>query len=786
MPNRKRDRGHILTETGRQKLQRAISQWEEVHHLRCTQERMRELTIPFRANGLDPGTISKIVKVSKAVDFDSIHYLFQAFHLQLDRADIVLSNWQPTHPNLNFVGRERALAELNLLVHQGAKAIVIQGRGGVGKTTLARKFLKSQATCLVLEKWMATEPQNITSVESVVEEWLRRYFDEEPGREFGITLDRLRYRLRHSSCRVGILLDNFEVALDGNGKLIEQHSRYVDLLKVLADPESNCLTVITSRERLHCPVLVHHYLLEGLNLKAWKQFFQEKDIGSTPAVKAMHRFYNGNAIAMEIVRSIIFQEYNRQAEVYWAENQTYLPREIEDLISNQFDRLKRISTDEYKLLCRLGCYRYQDVTSVPIEGVMCMLWDVPEPLRRRVVLSLQRRALLIGRKDQYWLHPVIRMEALQRLCSTDAWEMANRKAADYLSQSTISVLTTKDALRALEPYYHYMQINDISAAADTLIAKRLNRWGTNESLGRSFYKRGLLRQMTNVITNIVDKLEIETRADKLEQSYRKAKLYHTLGAIRWLTGDIHTAIQYCQDARQLAYTALQHPIAHNDAVLNLRLVEINSLLTMGMCKIGLWELDIALSELSEAWRLCQLLDCEKYSLSVLFYIAFLQSCLGSHREALATADHLFACCEPLLNQSLPSWLTEYRLSYLGQTYNNLGDSEKALLIYDHVLAYTEKSLHAQAKVKVHNCKAEFYRCQQNFDDAMKCHLKAIGAASVIGAKYDLAEAYYQQGLTFQAMEQPEKSHLSFQEAIQRFNAIQAPRQVERVRKMLVQ
>jgi len=67
--------------------------------------------------------------------------------------------------------------------------IVIQGEGGVGKTTLAQQYLQTQGFELVLELLMAKETQNITAVEHVVEEWLKQDFQEEPGVEFGVTLD---------------------------------------------------------------------------------------------------------------------------------------------------------------------------------------------------------------------------------------------------------------------------------------------------------------------------------------------------------------------------------------------------------------------------------------------------------------------------------------------------------------------------------------------------------------------------------------------------------------------
>jgi len=102
----------------------------------------------------------------------------------------------PSIPNLNFVGREGAIAHLNTRINQGAKVILIQAPGGVGKTTLAQEYLKSQGFDLVLELLMAKEKENITLVESVIEEWLKRDFQEEPGREFGVTLGRLKRQLQ--------------------------------------------------------------------------------------------------------------------------------------------------------------------------------------------------------------------------------------------------------------------------------------------------------------------------------------------------------------------------------------------------------------------------------------------------------------------------------------------------------------------------------------------------------------------------------------------------------------
>ena len=684
-----------------------------------------------------------------------------------------------TEPDPDFVGRSEAIAQLHNMVKDGAKIIVIQGEGGVGKTKLARKYFDSLGLAF-LELWMPMEPQNIISVESLVEEWLWRDFDEEPGRDLLLNLQRLKRKLRDETKRRGILIDNLETALDINGQFIQPHRHYVELLRVLADPAINSITLITSRERLcEASVDVNFYMLRGLDESAWKQFFASREIRPHPdsaALGEICRAYGGNAKAMRIISGVIRADFECDMDAYWdvTQDDLLIEQELKNLVISQFNRLQEIDPEAYRLLCRLGCYRYQDVPWVPIEGVLCLLWDVPESQRRRVVNRLCARFLVESRNEKYWLHPVILAAAIFRLRLSEEWETANRTAADFWTNSVNTVQGTKDALTALEAYYHYVVIEDFEQAADVIIRQRNNKWGTHESLGRSFYKRGLLKPMTAAINEILN---------RVKPGYRLAKLYHTLGAMCWLKGDIHKAIDYCKQSREIAIACLQSMQQEddNETVKKLKLIVINSFLTIGICQIGCWELEEAVNTLTQVVQLCEELDYEKYAPSALFYLAFLNSCLGRKQEASEIANYLY---NRLPQEGLPSWLTEYRLFYLSLTFKNLGEIEKSLKIYKINLFYAKKSPYPQAKTKALIGLAQLYREQEKFKKAVSCHEKAIRVLGEIGAKWDLAEAYFQLALTYQRMTEVAKSRENCEKAIALFNEMQAPKQVEKVQKAM--
>ncbi len=689
--------------------------------------------------------------------------------------DIVERYQTPRIPlDPDFVGREDAIAQLNALVNQGAKIIVIQGEGGIGKTKLARRYFKIHGfDFLVL--WMPTEPDHIISVESLVEEWLRRDFHEEPGRELWINLQRLKRKLQNQEKKICILIDNLESALDKNGRLIKSRRPYFYLLQTLADPSVNSLTLITSRERLcESGIDVNSYTLKGLDSQAWKQFFSSRKINSdSPVLSEMCKAYGGNAKAMKIISGAVITDFEKNIDAYWnsTKDDLLIERELENLVVSQFNRLKKIDPEAYCLLYRLGCYRYQDedVPFVNIEGLLCLLWDVPLSKRRRVVNRLCDRSLVECRKGKHWLHPVILAEAITRLQNSNDWEIAHKRAATYWTSSVVTIKNTADALKALQAYHHYATIADFERAADVIIKPRINQWGIQESLARSFYKRGLLEQLKTAIISIIN---------KLDPGYRSARLYRTLGKINFFSGNLDLVIKYCEKSQQLVKYYLQSTSNISTDTLNkLQFIEINCLSTIGLSQIGLWELEAAEKTLLKVVKLAQEIDYEKYAPSGLFYLAYLNSYQGNKHKACKIANYLY---NRLPEQGIPSWGTEYRLYYLSLTYKSLGEIDKSLKLLQRIMSNNDNP-YTQAKNKAKCGLAQLYREKGKYLQALSFHEQAIETFGEIGARYDLAEAYFQRALTYKKIGALAKSRDDFDKAINLFKEMRAIKQVEKIK-----
>jgi len=686
--------------------------------------------------------------------------------------EIVVETSQLELEDPNFIGRDNEIGFIHNLTALGNKCILILSSGGVGKTTLAKNYL-NQAFGSYIDLNIAKEKQNIVSVASWVEETLRN-LKEEPGREFSISLGRLKRKLQQE--KIGVLIDNLEPALDRNGQFLPEHRDYFELLRVLSDRSLRSTTLITSREPLNENLDIQNLILGGLKLNVWQQFFKERGIDSdTPILAEVHKAFDGNALAMKVLCEPIRESYEGNIEAYWKDRKTksglMVEMAVENLIREQFDRLRDTYPEAYKLLYRMGCFRYQDVPTVPKEGLFSLLWDVPSEQHVRVVHSLKNRFLIEFDKGEYFLHPVIRAEAISRLRASGEWEETNHKAAEFWTKSVKTVESITDALIAFEAYHHCIGINEFDQAASIVLNRRENKWGVDEHLGRSFYRLGLLQQM--LLPSIALQAKVSSR-------YLLSGIYNISGDLHWLTGNIQESINCHQKSFQLADLCLSHPEDLDLLEAELVMLNYKARFNLGLCYIDILEFNEALDYFEQIDMYAKRNDYDSYyknEATRLCCLALLHSYLSSASKASVFAKQ---ATDRLESSQQDSWSKGYSLLFLGITNKNIEKVTQSFEMYHRAVSFAEQSGYTQVKAKALTGLAELYRLQHNFEAALSHHLESIDLLDKIGARCDLAEAYFQLGLTYQAMSEIEQSLKCRDRAIQLFTAIEAPKQVDRV------
>lgn len=669
----------------------------------------------------------------------------------------------PPIPNQNFIGRENAIAHLKTKINQGAKIILIQATAGIGKTTLATEFLKNQNFDKILYLTMAKERETISPIETIVEEWLKKDFEEEPGRDFMVSLGRLKRLLQNQ--KIGILIDNLEPALDSEFRFIQPHRRYIELLRMLTDPMVQSVTLITSRERLcEGDITVETYRLPELDYCAWKQYFEYYQINNYDSILTeMHKAYGGNAKAMRILCGAIQEDDQGDIQSYWNCNKAEIlaKPDLKDLVNSQFKRLQELDINAFKLLCRLGCYRYQDVPTVPDNGLLCLLWDVPEGEQRRVVESLKNRSLVEFNKGEFFLHPMVREEAIARLRKSEDWETANIKAAEFWTDfiDTKSIKNYQECIKKLEAFYHYTELGFWENAAQVLESD-----SSNTNLLSRLRCFGYIEKSINFINLLLN-------TNNLSNSIRGG-LYGSLGDLYSICGKVKQAITAYRQA--IDFETYPRPTFYVDV--------------LG----ALAYLYIAIGEYQQSINLFESLisPAEELQEEGNEFLAYINACLSFSYYQIGNCEKSLIYLKNAMNfkialeKSHRTWIVGYGLYSLGKTMIANNCLEEANKIYKKLNYFQEKSFKLFQGLAI-NGEAELYRKQGNFELALLHHSEAVEIFDKIDAKCDLAEAYYQQALTYQQMGERENSKPNFDNAIQLFTEIEAPLQVERVIKSII-
>ena len=537
---------------------------------------------------------------------------------------------------------------------------------------------------------------------------------------------------------------------------------YDDLLAVLGDRDVFSFTLLTSRRSLTGQrTRVHEYRLKGLDIKTWRQYFHDPEDGrDSEVLNQMWAAYNGNAKAMDILHGAINNHCDGNIEDYWNRYKDTLlaDSELETLIAVEMDWLRDNQPDAYKLLCRMGCYRYQDVKTISFGGVTCLLWDLPESQRVRILDYLSKTSL-IEVKDGYYLHPAVQESALSRLKLDDVdWETTNIKAGEFWTESITSITTIEDALRAFKAYYHYINISKYELACDVIIQERNNYWEDNESLGSSFYRLGLLESIKLAINKIIS---------YLPNSINLGKLYNILAEVYLLTGEISESICYYEKSKKIAIE------------FSAKDIKVAAFFNLGVCHINIWEIQLAIESFEKCIELATDKNYRNYIVQSYYCLGFLNSLLDDQEKSTDFIEKTF---EDFNFTNSSAWSTGYRWLFLGRAYMHLFNIKNGFDMFTIARTYAEERHYPQVKANALTGLAWGLRIQRNWERTISYHHESIEILRTIGAKCDLADSYFELALTYQAMEEHDQAEEYKAKALELFSQMEAPKQIERVNK----
>ena len=683
-------------------------------------------------------------------------------------------------PNLSFLGRDRAIESLNALAKVN-RVIVIHGVGGQGKTTLAQKYLQDLVGdgYRVIELYMPIDAANIPSSKSILDEWFNRDFQEMPSSQFGVTLDRLRRIIREQ--KLAFLIDNIESLLDENGKFTPDHAQYLELFSVLSDHSIKSITLVTSRCRLLESRLrsVYNYAISSLSQSDWRDYFTYNNVNfDQQSLAEMHSQLGGNAKAMTSLCGEIYMDFDRDATNFWKQRGTDIlaSADLKDLVAGHLERLVNVEPLAYGLLKRMGCYRYQSIPHIPIEALLYQLWDSPEAEHIEIIEVLKNRSLLELANGEYSLHPLVREEAVRHLKQNEEeFSKAHNSAADFWQDQVQSLDTDKDLLMAFEPCYHYLEINALGKILEIFLNRELIE---DEHLHMAFYTR----ISPTLVLDLLHKVEEKALLLPPEKGLPILALVKTFyGTIYLFSVQPYKAILELEAAIQI--------IEQTNSPQTIIFLISNTFHIIA-CKMELGELDEAIaltkkymSNIDKYKSLCNHpLIAPYFSVYPQVPQSLILAAEQDHDGSLAMVEKAYAS---IINRSVPMARggKGFALIYLGFMCVMNRKFDKALEIYNTTLEFSYETSHRQLEIKAMCGLAETYRNMGDIIKAKKFCLQAKDVSKQVESKLDLAKVLIEEALI--AREMGDHGYQdNFEKAIALFTELNAPKHVERVRKLM--
>lgn len=380
-----------------------------------------------------------------------------------------------------FYGRHDELGELHhWLVEERCRLVAVLGMGGIGKTTLAARFLETLEGTGPFTHIIWRSLRNAPPLDELLGELVAFVSDQQDTQP---TRRRLLYWLGQSRCL--LILDNMETILHGGeqaGLFCPGYEDYGELLRLLIETRHQSSVLLTSREK---PAMVG--VSEGIDLpvrslplsgspEAARSLLEAKGLSGDETDKAaLCDRYGNSPLALKIVATSIQSLFDGDISLFLAEN-TLVFNGIQRLLGQQFDRLTALGQ---QVMYWLAINREWTSSTVLIEDIY------PAQPRSKVLSALESlswRSLIETQGGQYTQQPVVMEYVTSRFI-----EQVGKEILDISPSSEAGALVLFNRFALLKTTVKdYIRISQIRLIVEPLLAQLQTSLSTLPQLEEHF------------------------------------------------------------------------------------------------------------------------------------------------------------------------------------------------------------------------------------------------------------------------------------------------------------
>jgi WD40 repeat protein len=363
-------------------------------------------------------------------------------------------DWDDAPEVRNFFGRTSELHELRQWIDDPTcRLIVIEGIGGIGKTTLALKLAEQLGEVGVFEKIIWRSVQHVPRIDDLLSDCVislsgnklaQQDVPDDTDKKITMVLDYLRQR------RCLFILDGIEAILD-EGKRVGSYRRgyakYGTLFRRITEGKPHqSVMLLTGRERpRHLDRLddaVRFYSLQGLDIEASADILRSKGLTEQSIFTELATKYAGNPLALKLVAGHMHVLSTETGDLERISLET-IPSGVNDLLAEQFERL---SVQEQDIVYWLAIEREPIDPDTLSEMIISLPWrqDVLESLK-----DLRYRSFIERRGAEFTLQNVVMQYVMQRFTEHVCREIKDG-APILLHSHALLKARTKEYIRTIQ------------------------------------------------------------------------------------------------------------------------------------------------------------------------------------------------------------------------------------------------------------------------------------------------------------------------------------------------